>query len=175
MAKSTGHTPGPSAVALVLADESFSVGASCLLLERIVAFHLGSQRYAFPIGCVREIQQIVAFSEVPSGGAGIIGMVNLRGLIIPALDVRHLVGMEPREYTLETRMIIADVHGEKMALIVDEVQDVFELPPDCLQDVPALHQLSAMMIGVARLEDGLVYLLDIDRLLAAFAPEGGRS
>jgi purine-binding chemotaxis protein CheW len=114
---------------------------------------------------VREIQQIVAFSEVPAGGTGVVGMVNLRGQVIPAVDMRRLVGLDAHEYSLETPMVIADVRGAPIALIVDEVQDVFELPPDCLQDAPALHGLSAKMLGVARLEDGLVYILDIERLI----------
>ena len=141
--------------------------AACDVVARVVAFFLDGQRYALPIERVREIQQIVAFSEVPAGGTGVVGMVNLRGQVIPAVDMRRLVGLEPCEYTLETPMIIAEVGGDQLALIVDEVQDVFELPSGCLQDAPALHQLSANMIGVARLEDGLVYVLDIDRLIDA--------
>jgi purine-binding chemotaxis protein CheW len=146
------------------AEEPVAVG-TCEMIERVVAFFLGGQRYALPIERVREIQQIVAFSEVPSGGQGVVGMVNLRGLVIPAIDMRRLVGLEPRAYTLETPMIIAEIKNEQVAMLVDEVQDVFELPPDCLQDAPALHQLSSKMIGVARLADGLVYVLDLDRLL----------
>ena len=148
-------------------EEIEEVAKSCELVERVVAFFLGGQRYALPIERVREIQQIVAFSEVPAGGAGVVGMVNLRGHVIPAVDLRRLVGLEPRPYTLETPMIIAEVHGETVALVVDEVQDVFELPEDCLQDAPALHQLSSKMIGVARLDDGLVYILDVDRLMGS--------
>jgi purine-binding chemotaxis protein CheW len=136
-------------------------------VERVVAFFLGGQRYALPIERVREIQQIVAFSEVPAGGTGVVGMVNLRGQVIPAVDLRRLVGMEPKEYTLETPMVITDVDGDPVALLVDEVQDVFELPSGCMQDAPPLHQLSSKMIGVARLDDGLVYVLDIDRLLGS--------
>jgi purine-binding chemotaxis protein CheW len=140
---------------------------TCDVVERVVAFFLGGQRYALPIERVREIQQIVAFSEVPAGGQGIVGMVNLRGQVIPAVDLRRLVGMEPKEYTLETPMVITDVNNDAVALLVDEVQDVFELPVGCMQDAPALHQLSSKMIGVARLDDGLVYVLDIDRLLGS--------
>lgn len=135
-------------------------------IERVVAFFLNGQRYALPIERVREIQQIVALSDVPAGTKGVVGMVNLRGQVIPAVDMRRLLGLDPREYTLETPMIIAEVHGEFVALIVDEVQDVFELPADCLQSAPALHQLSSSMIGVARLADGLVYILDPDLLLS---------
>jgi purine-binding chemotaxis protein CheW len=148
----------------------------CLTIERIVTFFLGGQRYAFPIDRVREIQQIVEFSDVPEGGRGIVGMVNLRGAVIPAIDMRRLVGMEQREYTLETPMVIAEINRELVALVVDEVQDVFELPPDCIAEPPSLHKLSDKMLGVARLADGLVYVLDLDRLLGAgFHGGGGHS
>lgn len=148
------------------ANASADAAESMVQIERVVAFFLNGQRYALPIERVREIQQIVALSDVPAGTKGVVGMVNLRGQVIPAVDMRRLLGLDPREYTLETPMIIAEVHGEFVALIVDEVQDVFELPPDCLQAAPALHQLSSSMIGVARLADGLVYILDPDLLLS---------
>jgi purine-binding chemotaxis protein CheW len=159
----THETDAPELPEDLVAEEI----ATCDVVERVVAFFLGGQRYALPIERVREIQQIVAFSEVPAGGQGIVGMVNLRGQVIPAVDLRRLVGMEPKEYTLETPMVITDVNNDAVALLVDEVQDVFELPFGCMQDAPALHQLSSKMIGVARLDDGLVYVLDIDRLLGS--------
>lgn len=143
-----------------------SAGDTCLLVERAVAFFLAGQRYALPIERVNEIQQIVAFSDVPSGGSAVVGMVNLRGSVIPAIDVRRLVGLEPRDYTLETPMIITWTRGQTVALIVDEVQDVLELPDGCLQGAPPLHALSAKMIGVCRMHDGLIYLLDVDLLLS---------
>jgi len=139
--------------------------ATCELIYRVVAFFLAGQRYALPIGRVCEIQQIVALSEVPSGQRGVVGMVNLRGDVVPAVDMRRLIGLEPRDYELDTPMIISEVAGGRAALIVDEVQDVFELPPDCLQNAPALHHLASEMIGVAGLPDGVVYVLDLDRLL----------
>lgn len=133
--------------------------------ERAVAFFLGGQRYALPIERVQEIQQIVAFSEVPSGGGGVVGMINLRGHVIPAIDLRMLVGLPADEYTLETPMIICRVGGQLAALVVDEVQDVLEMPPGCLQAAPPMHALSSKMIGVARLDDGLLYVLELEALL----------
>jgi len=132
---------------------------------RVVAFFLAGQRYALPLERVREIQQIVAFSDTPAGGSAVVGMVNLRGTVIPAVDVRLLVGVEPAEYTLETPMIIALAHDEAVALVVDEVQDVIEIPDECWQDTPTLHPLASMMQGVCRMPDGLVSILDIDLLL----------
>lgn len=146
---------------------------SCIFVERAVAFFLAGQRYALPIDRVNEIQQIVAFSEVPSGGSSVVGMVNLRGNVIPAIDLRRLVGLEPCEYTLETPMIITWTRGQTVALIVDEVQDVLELPEGCLQGAPPLHALSSKMIGVCRMSDGLIYLLDVDLLLGPDSLRGG--
>ena len=143
-------------------------------IQRVLAFHLGTQRYALPIERVREIQQIVAFSEVPSSGSAVVGMVNLRGVVVPAVDMRRVVGLESCEYTLETPMIMTDVAGQVLALLVDEVQDVFLLDPGCLQESPALHALSTAMIGVARMSDGLVYVLDIDALVGPVLAGGPR-
>lgn len=146
----------------------------CVHIDRIVAFHLAGQRYGLPIDGVQEIQQIVAFSEVPSGGTGVVGMVNLRGRVIPAIDARRLVGLPAEEYALETPMIICRVGDEAVALIVDEVQDVIELPEGCLQPAPAMHALSSKMIGVCRLSDGLVYLLDLELMLGGALGGFGR-
>jgi len=148
-------------------EEGIESVGECLFIERAVAFFLAGQRYALPIDRVNEIQQIVAFSDVPSGGSAVVGMINLRGNVIPAIDLRRLVRLEPREYTLETPMIITWTRGQTVALIVDEVQDVLELPDGCLQGAPPMHALSSKMIGVCRMEDGLIYLLDVDLLLSA--------
>ena len=148
------------------------VTAGVVETEQVVAFYLEKQRYALPIERVQEIQQIVAFSEVPGGGAGIVGMVNLRGEVIPAVDMRRIVGLTPQEYTLETPMIICHVAGRLIAIVVDEVQDVLILPPDCMQEAPSMHSLASKMIGVARLADGLVYVFDVDKLLGATVSGG---
>jgi purine-binding chemotaxis protein CheW len=133
---------------------------------KMVAFFLGGQRYALLIDSVQEIQQIVEFSEVPSQGGSVVGMVNLRGTVIPALDMRLLVGLPKEEYGLETPMIIARAGDQLVALIVDEVEDVLEMPGECLQDPPRMHTLAGRMIGVCRMDTGLVYLLDVEKIVA---------
>ena len=155
------------------ADEA-PLFAGPMAVARAVAFFLGGQRYALPLERVHEIQQIVAFSETSEGLSSVVGMVNLRGSVIPAIDMRVLVGLEKQAYTLETPMIITDTHGQMVALIVDEVQDVLELPEGCMQDAPPLHALSSKMIGVCRMADGLMNLLDIDLLLSADQFREGR-
>jgi len=146
---------------------------TCVYVDMVVAFYLAGQRYALPIDRVQEIQQIVAFSEVPSGSGGVVGMVNLRGEVIPAVDVRLLVGLAPQAYSLDTPMIIARVGGGLVALLVDEVQDVLSLPADCFQPSPALHTMAYRMVGVARLDDCLVSVLDLDKLILRDSYDGG--
>jgi purine-binding chemotaxis protein CheW len=142
-------------------------------VERAVAFYLGGQRYALPLERVNEIQQIVAFSEVPEDSSAVVGMINMRGRVIPAVDMRRLVGLEGEAYTLETPMIITQTQGQTVALIVDSVEDVLELPAGCLQEAPPLHALASKMIGVCRMPDGLMNLLDIDLLLSPDMLAGG--
>lgn len=144
-----------------------TVGTALPVIDRVVAFYLDGQRYALPIDAVQEIQQIVAFSEVPGGGSGVVGMVNLRGQVIPAVDLRKIVGLASAEYTLETPMIICRVQDDLVALIVDEVQDVLELAAESLQAPPAMHSLASKMLAVARLADGLVYVFDVTKLVGS--------
>ncbi|MRR11172.1 chemotaxis protein CheW [bacterium] len=141
-------------------------------LDQMIAFHLEGQRYGLPIASVQEIQQIVTFSQ--ETGAGIVvGMVNLRGDVIPAIDMRALIGLPHQDYHVNTPMIICRTSDGLVALIVDEVEDVVTLPPDCLAPPPKLHSLSDRMTGVCRLATGLVYLLSVDALVAPLGLESG--
>jgi purine-binding chemotaxis protein CheW len=136
-----------------------------LEMSEVVVFLLGDQRYALPIEAVQEIQQIVAMNEMPDSTPGVVGMINLRGAVIPAVDVRLLLGMEPRGYGLQTPMVIAKVSGGLVALLVDEVEDVATLPEGCLQPPDGIYEMADRLIGVCRLDAGLIFLLDPDRLI----------
>jgi purine-binding chemotaxis protein CheW len=155
----------------VLETETAPVEADlCVMPDRVVVFRMAGQRYALPIDRVQEVQQIVAFSTIPSGGVGILGMIDLRGRVVPVVDLRRMVGLPSAPYGLETPMLVCHRAGQLVALIVDEVEDVLGVSEECVQAPPAVHALSSKMIGVARLTDGLVYVLDIDVLLE---PVGG--
>lgn len=133
--------------------------------DRIVVFFLEGQKYALPIERVQEIQQIVAYTEVPDERGVVLGMVNLRGVVVPLVDLRTLVGLESRDYHLETPMIICRVRGGLVALVVDEVEDVSVMPAGCLQKPSKLHALADRMLGVCRMEPDLVFLLDLEKMV----------
>lgn len=145
---------------------AYDEGSTVPIIEKMIVFHLDAQKYGIPINSVQEIQQIVALSEVPGGGLGVIGMVNLRGTVIPALDLRLLVGLPAKEFHLNTPMIICRTRGRLVALLVDEVEDVVTLPENCLGPPPQMHGLADRMLGVCRMEGELIYLFDVDGLLS---------
>ena len=145
---------------------TYDEGSAVPIIEKMIVFYLDAQKYGIPINSVQEIQQIVALSEVPGGGLGVIGMVNLRGTVIPALDLRALVGLPTIEFHLNTPMIICRTRGRLVALLVDEVEDVVTLPENCLGPPPQMHGLADRMLGVCRMDGGLTYLFDVDGLLS---------
>lgn len=153
-------------------DETSDDPATSDGVDQMIAFHLSGQRYGLPIESVQEIQQIVTFSQ-QSGIGAVVGMVNLRGEVIPAIDMRSLLGIEHLEYNVNTPMIICRSHQGLVALVVDDVEDVITLPEDCVAVPPKLHSLADRMIGVCRLGTDLVYLLDVERLVAPLGLSSG--
>lgn len=173
---------------VVAAPETDPAGAAFCAVEhtalahgigRIVVFRLDEQLYALPIESVQEIQQIVELTPVPDSAPALVGMIDVRGRVVPAVDMRALVGLEVGQYQLDTPMILCRTHGRLVALIVDEVDDVLSLPEGCMQAPSKLYALADRMIGICRLEIGLIVVLDPDRLVpdialsALDAEEGG--
>lgn len=134
-------------------------------LSRLVVFRMDGQRYALPIEAVQEIQQIVAISEMPGSSGAVLGVINLRGQVIPAIDMRLLVGLPSREPDLETPMILAYTSAGLVSLLVDEVEDVVEIPHGSMQAPSAVHALADRLLGVCMLEQELIFVFDMDAVL----------
>lgn len=134
-------------------------------IDRALTFRLDDQLYGLPIEYVQEIQQIVELMPLPDSAPALVGLLDVRGVVVPAVDLRVLVGMEPKPYTLETPMIFCRVHGRVVCLIVDAVEDVVEIPAGSVQPPSNLYALADRMRGVCRLAEGLVLLFDPERLV----------
>lgn len=134
-------------------------------VRQIVTFTLESQLYGLPIEVVQEIQQLVESTPVPDTASALIGLIDLRGMVVPAIDLRVLVGLPARSFTLDTPMIFCRVREHVVCLVVDDVEDVVDLPEDCIQPPSGLYNLADRMLGMCRLPQGLVLLLDIERLV----------
>ena len=140
-----------------------------VVMTQTVAFIMDGQHYALPIESVQEIQQIVEFTAVPGTAPALVGMIDLRGSVVPLIDLRLLLGLERVPYHLDTPLVFAHASGRLVAFIVDEVEDVIDMTGLTLQAPSSLYALSDRLIGVARIGDGLLFILDPERLVPADA------
>lgn len=139
------------------------------VIDRVVAFRLAGQLYGLPIDVVREIQQLAELLPLPDDDPALVGLIEIRGAVVPVLDLRALVGLEHAAYTLETPMVFCRVGTHDVCLIVDSVDDVVDLPPGGIQPPSAVYALADKMLGTVKLEQGVLMLLDIERLVPAAA------
>jgi len=178
-AVTTAEASGAEEMA-VRPSEGTADASDLLCPAQAVTFRLNGQLYGLPLDVVQEIQQLAEFTPVPDDAPALLGLIDVRGVVVPAIDLRVLVGLEPRPFTLETPMVFCRVRGHVVCLVVDAVEDVIDLPEGGLQAPSGLYGLADRMLGMCRIPEGLVLLLDIDRLVpdaalaAADASAGGR-
>ncbi len=137
------------------------------LSSRYLTFHLGNEDYGIEIRYVIEIVGMQKITEVPDMPDFVKGVINLRGQVIPVMDVRLRFNMEPRDYDERTCVIVVDLGGSVAGLIVDKVQEVCEIPPDNVSPAPQLGKTrkSRYILGMARVGKDVKILLDMDKLL----------
>ncbi len=144
-------------------DISYSEGT------RLITFILGEEKYGLDILKVREL---ISFPEgltrIPRMPDFIVGMFNLRGLVIPVMDLRkkfNLPGEEKHEFSV---IIIVDVENKNIGLTVDAVSDVIFVKEDEMQDTSelAVNVDTKFIKGIAKTKDEMIILLDIDYLLS---------
>lgn len=138
-------------------------------LTQVIVFAMDGQTYALPIEAVQEIQQIVDYTAVRGTDPALIGMVDLRGTVVPLVDLRRYLGLTAAPYHLDTPLVFAHLGERLVALVVDRVDDVVDLSGVRLQAPSSLYALYERLIGVARMNDGLLFVLDPDRLVPAAA------
>ncbi len=134
---------------------------------QFVGFELGGHRYAFRIEQIQEIVILEDVTRTPQVPDYCEGVSNLRGSIIPIINLRKLFGLEPKPPDSETRTIVVNVGGRTMGCTVDTVSQVIRIPEDCIQPAPepVTAEGAEYIVGFARLDERLVILLDINKLL----------
>lgn len=141
--------------------------ASTLL--QLASFRLAEEEYAVDIAAVQEIVRMSSITRVPRAPSFVEGVVNLRGKIVPVIDLRRRFGMASTEQTKATRIIIVDVAGKTVGLIVDAVREVLRLDSEAVSATPELVASgidASFFKGVGQLGDRLIILLDLQRLLS---------
>ncbi|GAB4243004.1 MAG: chemotaxis protein CheW [Acidobacteriota bacterium] len=131
-------------------------------LKGFLTFELGSEQYGVEILKVQEIGGVLPITRVPNTRPYLKGLVNLRGKILPVIDLRLRFGMEAAEVTEETCIIFAQVRGVEVGLLVDRVADVVDIPIEDIEPDPT--QSSDCLLGIGKVEGKAKLLLDLDQV-----------
>ncbi len=133
-----------------------------------LTFTLGEEHYGMDILRVQEIKGYTAVTRIPNTPAFIKGVLNLRGTIVPIVDLRTKFGMEQAEYTMFTVIVVVVVRDRVMGIIVDAVSDVLNFAKQDVQAPPEFGCRVDMTFvsRIARSGERLITLLDIDRVLS---------
>jgi len=135
-------------------------------LIQLVSFDLGTEEFGIDILKVQEINRMVSITRIPQAPHYIEGIINLRGKVIPVMDLRTKFGLEPKDHDKNSRIVVCDVEGSIVGMVVDAVSEVLRVAASTVEPAPAITRSAGerYVKGVVRLEDRLLLLLDISRL-----------
>jgi purine-binding chemotaxis protein CheW len=142
-------------------------------LEQMVTFNLGQEEFGVNILQVQEINRMVEITQVPQTEQYVKGIINLRGKVIPIIDLRKKFGMPEKEYDNHTRIVVVDVTGETVGLVVDGVSEVLRVPAGSLEDAPRLISGESTYSGaeyiksIVKLDDRLLIYLNLEKIIAS--------
>ena len=134
-----------------------------------LTFALGSEEYGVDILKVKEIRGYDAVTRLPDAPEYIKGVINLRGTIVPVVDMRLKFRLERAEYTALTVMIVLNVADRVVGMVVDSVSDVVQLSAEQVRAVPEIGATidRQFLTGIGTLDERMLILLDIERLMAS--------
>ena len=145
---------------------SGSVNGSNTSLE-IIAFYLGSEQFCVETLAIREIRGWAPCTPLPHAPRDVLGVMNLRGSVIPIIDLAARLGMPAAQPTERSAIVVAEVHGKVVGLVVERVSDILSVSPDDIQPVPVVSaEFDANYAeGIIPLPSGMVCFLNLSRLL----------
>ncbi len=141
--------------------------------KQYLTYKLGEEVFALEIGKVREVLEFTTVTKVPRTPDFIRGIINLRGSVVPVVDLRMTFGMTKTERTVNTCVIIVEmtVNGETTVLgaMADSVQEVVELGPDQIEPAPKIGSklVNEFIMGMGKQNGRFIIILDVDRLFSA--------
>ena len=156
---------------LRFADELGATGAAEVAAPvpelHLVTFLLEREAYGVPVQRVREVIRVGEITRVPQAPEHVRGVTNLRGRILPVVELRGRLGLTPAVVTPRSRIIVTEAHGRILGLLVDAVLQVTRIPADTVQPPPEdiMTPEADWLAGVARRPDRLLILLELDAVL----------
>ncbi|MBI2264597.1 MAG: chemotaxis protein CheW [Armatimonadetes bacterium] len=136
-------------------------------ITQVVSFRLGEEEFGVHIAQVQEIIRLQAVTALPRVPHYIEGVINLRGKIVPVLDLRKKFSMEEGHRTKEGRIIVATLEGETIGFVVDAASDVLRINMDAIEAPPPILQSVGgdYIEGVVNIEDRLLLILNLPKVL----------
>lgn len=140
---------------------------------KYLVFHLDQEEFAIQVQKVREIMGVQDITQVPQTPVHVKGVINLRGKVIPVIDLRLKFGMEAADYTHRTCIVVVQVSGPQstvlMGVVVDGVAEVVQVAAADVEDTPSFGQDVTVpyVMGLAKLKGKVKILLDIDQVMTA--------
>ena len=136
--------------------------------REVLVFLLDSEEYGVDILRVQEIRSYEKVTPVPGAPPHLKGVVNLRGAVVPIIDLRVRFGRAEPRYDELTVVVVLQVGGRTVGMVVDGVADVVRLQPDEVQPAPALGALigGSFLLEVAMMDDRMILLVDLEKVLA---------
>jgi purine-binding chemotaxis protein CheW len=135
---------------------------------QLVIFELGSENYGVDIAAVEGIIKMQEITRLPHAPSFVEGITNLRGAVVPVVDLRKRFGLMAQEATRDTRIVVANIGSTKVGLVVDAVTQVIRVAEDKIEPPPQMSVTinSAFIKNIAKLDQQLVILLDLARVLS---------
>jgi purine-binding chemotaxis protein CheW len=134
-----------------------------------LTFRLGDEEYGIDILKVQEIRSYESPTRIANAPAFIKGVVNLRGVIVPIVDLRIKLGCASAEYNSFTVVIVLNVKGRVVGAVVDSVSDVLELSKDAIKPAPEMSSAidTSFITGIGSVAERMLILMDIEGLMAS--------
>jgi len=137
-------------------------------LLQLVSFKIGDEEFGVDILKVQEINRMIDVTRVPNAPAYVDGVINLRGKVIPVIDLRSKLGFGRKDHDKNTRIVVVELAGKVVGFVVDAVSEVLRIPRSVTEPPPPVVSsgINADYItAVGKLEDRLLTLLDLDKIL----------
>ncbi|MEH6936995.1 chemotaxis protein CheW [Bacillus sp. JJ664] len=136
-------------------------------VEKVIVFDLNNEEYGIPVKNVKSIEKIQFITRVPKVNNFVKGVINLRGVVTPIIDLRLRFNLEEKEYNERTRIIIVTFEDKEVGFIVDSANDVIDIPNDCVESAPEVvgEQKHEYIEGIAKLDKRLLIILDLENVL----------
>lgn len=136
--------------------------------NQVVVFELSSEYYGVDIAAVESIIKMQPITRLPQAPAFVEGVTNLRGKVLPVIDLRRRFALPTREADKDSRIIVTSVSSTEVGMIVDAVSEVLTIPDAAVETAPGITSTvdSVFITGIAKIDQRLVILLDLEKVLS---------